>query len=66
MISQFVSYGTSHLVVLAVFVAVAVALLSHGRRTRGRAVQATVCRIHAVVILAVQLPFQIFAMLPMN
>ncbi|RZS43439.1 putative integral membrane protein (TIGR02206 family) [Herbihabitans rhizosphaerae] len=62
---EFVVYGTSHLIVLGVFVAGTVAVLVLGARLTEPG-QRRFARVLAVVVLAVQLTIQVYSALPEN
>jgi len=62
--SEFVPFGASHGVVVAVLVAVAVALVGLGRAQRGTPAQYRTSRVFAVVFGVFLLPLQLFWMLP--
>lgn len=65
-LAVFESYGTSHLVVLAVFVGGLVPVATLGRRVAGTAREVWVRRGFAVAIPAVTIPLQVVDFLPGN
>ncbi len=61
---RFSPYGPSHWVVLVLFTAGAVVVITAGRRYRGTAGAEWVSKLLALAILAVQVPFTIYTLLP--
>ncbi len=62
--AKFETYGTSHLVVLAIFAVGVVAVILLGRRLRDTAAEVPLRRTFAVAIVAVALPLQILQFIP--
>jgi hypothetical integral membrane protein (TIGR02206 family) len=62
----FDSFGTSHLVVLAVFVLGIWPVIALGRRVRGTADEMRVCRVYALLIPCFTIPLQVIDFLPGN
>lgn len=62
--SEFVSYGPSHLIVLAIFVVGVFVLIAVGRRQRDSPSAVRFSRIFACAIIAVTVPLQILQFLP--
>jgi hypothetical integral membrane protein (TIGR02206 family) len=61
---RFETYGTSHLVVLAICVVGVSAVILAGRRVRGTEAEAHTNHVYAVLIVAVTVPLQIAQLLP--
>ncbi|MCX6407456.1 MAG: TIGR02206 family membrane protein [Propionibacteriales bacterium] len=61
---EFQAYGTSHLVVLALFAIGLVPVVLLGRRVRGTTMEATTSRVLALGIVAVTVPLQVLQLLP--
>lgn len=61
---RFSPYGPSHLVVLVLFAVGAVAVITAGRRYRGTVVAEWISKLLALAILAVQVPFTVYTLLP--
>lgn len=62
--TPFHAYGASHVAVLLTLLALAPLVVLLGRWVRGGRHEQSVCRAFAVLILAVEIPIQIFSMLP--
>lgn len=62
--SEFVAYGPSHLIVLAIFVVGVFALIALGRRQRDSPSAVQFSRVFACAIVAVTVPLQILQFLP--
>jgi hypothetical integral membrane protein (TIGR02206 family) len=63
-VERFSPYGPSHWVVLVLFAAGVVVVIAAGRRYRGTVVAERISRFLALAILAVQVPFTIYTLLP--
>ncbi|MET1037493.1 MAG: hypothetical protein ABW075_04410, partial [Aeromicrobium sp.] len=61
---RFETYGTSHLLVLAIFAIGVVLVILAGRRLRGGPSEQIVRRTFAVVLLCVTIPLQILQLTP--
>lgn len=61
---RFSPYGPSHWAVLALFVVGVVVVITAGRQHRGTAVAVRISRFLALAILAVQIPFTAYTLLP--